>query len=161
MECDAAIGIIIKRRKVLMIKRSPNLEDPFLWDIGFPGGRIENRDIDCLDAAIREIREETGIILSRNSKWVELPCISPLTVRMRVKPFIFSLSGDVRLERGSEVEEAFWLDLRELREGYAFIPRRRIITKAFIGAGRIIWGMSYRLLKLLLNTGALEYFQCP
>ena len=161
MECDAAIGIIIKGCEVLMVKRSPDPEDPFLWDIGFPGGRIENRDTDCLDTAIREIREETGIALSRNSRWAELPCISPLTVRMRVKPFIFALPGDVRLESGSEVEEAFWVDLRGLREGYAFIPRRRIITRAFIGAGRVIWGMSYRLLKLLLNTGALEYFQCP
>ncbi len=161
MVCDAAIGVIVKGCEVLMIKRSPDPKDPFLWDIGFPGGRIEDKDRDCLDTVIRETREETGIILSRNSEWVELPCISPLTVKMRVKPFIFILSGDVPLELGSEVEEAFWVDLRELREGYTFIPRRKIITKVFIGAGHVIWGMSYRLLKLLLNMEALECFQCP
>ncbi|HDI73490.1 MAG TPA: NUDIX domain-containing protein [Candidatus Korarchaeota archaeon] len=150
MECDAAVGILLRGCQVLMIRRSPDPRDPFFWDVSFPGGAVEEFDSDCLDTALREVSEEVGVELSRAQLAVELPVISPLSVRMRVKPFIFRVDN-VRAKPGPEVERMFWLDLREVKEGYALIPRRGTVVRTLYCCGYVIWGMSYRLLKLIMN----------
>lgn len=50
--------VIISEGKVLLIKRG---KEPFKDCWAFPGGRIEQKDFDMLDAAKRELKEETGI----------------------------------------------------------------------------------------------------
>lgn len=103
-----------------------------------------------LNTALREVSEEVDVELSRTQLAVELPVISPLSVRMRVKPFIFRVDN-VRANPGPEVERVFWLDLREVKEGYVLIPRRRMVIRALYCCGYVIWGMSYKLLKLIMN----------
>ncbi|MBU48771.1 MAG: endonuclease III [Deltaproteobacteria bacterium] len=55
-----AVGVVMYRRKVLMIKRA---REPYkgLWAL--PGGKIEANEF-MVDAAIREIKEETGLDVS-------------------------------------------------------------------------------------------------
>ena len=50
--------------KILMIKK-PITMNYHGGEIAFPGGKISNKDDDLLDTAIRETREETGIIVER------------------------------------------------------------------------------------------------
>ncbi len=151
MDCDAAVGILLRDCKVLMIKRRASIDDPFSWNVSFPGGGVEPRDRSCLDTAMREVREEVGISLDPRSSPVRLPMISPLTRRIRVMPFLFRV-GEVRPVAGSEVDEVFWMDLRRMREGYAFIPRRGMLVRSASCCGYVVWGMSYRLLRLLSST---------
>ncbi len=152
MSCDAALGVILRDCHVLMIRRKADLRDPFYWNVSFPGGSVERSDRDCLDTAIREVMEEVGIKLRRDSLLGELPRISPLSARINVKPFLFVVNGDVPIRIGSEVESAKWLDLRELREKYSFIPAKGIIVRSLYCCDYVIWGMSYRLLKIILHT---------
>ncbi len=152
MSCDAALGVILRDCQVLMIKRKADLRDPFYWNVSFPGGNVEIGDRDCLDTAIREIMEEVGIKLTRDSLIGELPSISPLSARINVKPFLFAVNGDVPIRIGPEVESARWLDLRKLREKYSLIPARRIIVRSLYCCDYVIWGMSYRLLKIILHA---------
>ncbi len=57
----ATVDIIVyaeAEKKVLLIKRG---KDPYKGSWAFPGGRIEQKDCDILDAAKRELKEETNI----------------------------------------------------------------------------------------------------
>ena len=51
--------------KILMIKK-PITMNQHGGEIAFPGGKITDEDVDLLDTAIRETREETGISVTRN-----------------------------------------------------------------------------------------------
>ncbi len=53
----AAIAVVIRDEKVLLVKRC-NEPDAGLW--GFPGGHVDLGET-ALDAAVRELREETTI----------------------------------------------------------------------------------------------------
>ena len=112
---------------------------------------MEPEDRSCLDTAVREVREEVSLSLDPSSLVGRLPVVSPLSRRMRVMPFVFRV-GEVSPEAGDEVEDLFWIDLRELNEGYAFIPGRNILVTAISCCGYVVWGMSYRLLKLLTRA---------
>ena len=50
--------VIINKDKVLLIKRG---KEPFKDSWAFPGGRIEQKDGNIMNAAYRELKEETSI----------------------------------------------------------------------------------------------------
>ncbi|OYX67948.1 MAG: hypothetical protein B7Y95_21750 [Rhizobiales bacterium 32-66-11] len=52
-----ALAVVVRADKVLLVQRA-NPPDQGLW--GFPGGRIEWGET-AADAAVRELREETGV----------------------------------------------------------------------------------------------------
>ncbi|MEW6254393.1 MAG: NUDIX hydrolase [Pseudomonadota bacterium] len=52
-----ALAVVVREGRVLLVRRA-NPPDAGLW--GFPGGRIEWGEA-VADAAIRELREETGV----------------------------------------------------------------------------------------------------
>lgn len=54
---DIAIGIIVKGRKILLIKRKKT-DHGLIW--AFPGGKIEPNETPE-EAAVREVLEETGV----------------------------------------------------------------------------------------------------
>ncbi|WP_282610250.1 NUDIX hydrolase [Pelagibius sp. Alg239-R121] len=53
----AALAVVIRESHFLLVRRN-NRPDKGLW--GFPGGKIERGET-VMEAAIRELREETGI----------------------------------------------------------------------------------------------------
>lgn len=54
----AALGIVAREGRLLLVRRA-NPPDAMYW--GFPGGHIEPGET-LLSAAVRELREETGVI---------------------------------------------------------------------------------------------------
>ena len=150
-DCDGAVGILLKGCKVLLIRRFPNPGDPFSWDVGFPGGKREPRDRDCLETARREVEEEVGIDLSETRPILELPTVSPSTKRMSVAPFVFEVSAS-QIRPSHEVLDYAWLDISSLEKKVAFIARRGIPARVLVGEGLVIWGMTLRLMEMLLTT---------
>lgn len=53
--------VVLAESKVLLIKRG---KDPYQGAWAFPGGRIEQKDPDTKKAAIRELQEETQLVVS-------------------------------------------------------------------------------------------------
>ncbi len=149
--CRSSAAVIISRGKVLLVRRKPRKGDIFFWQVGFPGGGIKEGE-DYIQAAVRETREEVGIELSEEDLKGELPCTYTLISRVGVKPLIFSLPEPMKPKPdGKEIEEARWVELSPKR-GYALIPNKRICVPAFIMDGMVVWGLTYRILSLLLHS---------
>jgi ADP-ribose pyrophosphatase len=149
----AAVGIILKDDSVLLIKRKENSKDPWSGDIALPGGRKKDKDKDLFDTVKREIKEEVGLNVEELKFLGELHFFTPRSKRVpkiKVKPFIFLMDKNMEINKGEEIEEIFWANIKE------FVKKRMLIKKinsrrqAFLYKDYIIWGLTYRILRELI-----------
>jgi len=155
---DAAVAIIIdvQSASVLLIKRVEREGDPWSGQIAFPGGHRSNADRTLLDTAIRESHEEVGIDLRQHQFLGMLPTVPTHTRRMEVTPFVFQLSREIRLNPNDEVAQAFWAFLSQFikitpTESEVRADGKRLSVVSYIYHGHIIWGLTLRILNLLLD----------
>src|ERR1700741_4973269 len=93
----ASIALVLRlgslgEPELLMIKRAEMEGDPWSGHIACPGGRMEPRDRDLEQTAIRETWEETGVDLERHGRILgtlddirpRSPHLPPLVIR----PFV-------------------------------------------------------------------------
>src|ERR1017187_10973735 len=69
-EPEAAVAIVLARspeESILLIRRAERQGDPWSGHWSFPGGRRDPQDPDLLHTALRELDEECGIRLERQS----------------------------------------------------------------------------------------------
>jgi 8-oxo-dGTP pyrophosphatase MutT (NUDIX family) len=162
----AAVALIFRagdedRPELLFIKRAEYQGDPWSGQVAFPGGREENGDASLVETAIRETREETGIDLARDGKFIgTLDDLYPRTVRLpaiSVRPFVFVLDGDATLTLSSEVALAFWIPFGSLahtdawREDTVLARGIQINARVFRHQDHVIWGMTERILAQLIR----------
>ena len=101
------IGIVIKDKKVLIVKRKEK-EGDLLWQ--FLGGKVENNE-SKEKAVIREVFEETGIKVEALNKLGEI--VYPVT-KKNISYFICKyLKGDLYISK-SELADALWVNKKEL-----------------------------------------------
>jgi 8-oxo-dGTP pyrophosphatase MutT (NUDIX family) len=123
--------------------------------VALPGGREEPEDTDLIATAIRETAEEVGILLDRS---VLLGALDDVAPRSRVppiftvRPFVFGLGGQPKLQLSSEVASAHWEPLETLRRADARGELALTIagmTRRFPSyqtAAGTLWGMTERVL---------------
>ena len=156
----AGVAIIInpddRGGSVFLIRRTERTGDPWSGQIGFPGGHKSTSDEGLLQTAIREAEEEVGIQLIQHELLGALPMVTSLSRRVQVAPFVFALNFPVTVRTNREVAEGFWVPLIELarlqpkawkvhaEEGSLEVP-------SYDYQGRIIWGLTFRILNLLLD----------
>ena len=156
----ASVAVIInpedRGASLLLIKRTEREGDPWSGQIGFPGGHKSPGDRDFLQTAIREAKEEVGIELSRHRLLGSLPLVTTRSRRVQVAPFVFALKFMVAVQMNREVAENFWVPLTEL--GRLEMKRRRVQAEemdleveSYDYRGRVIWGLTFRILNLLLG----------
>jgi 8-oxo-dGTP pyrophosphatase MutT (NUDIX family) len=156
----ASVAVIINPEdrggSLLLIKRTEREGDPWSGQIGFPGGHKSPSDQDFLQTAIRETEEEVGIVLSQHLLLGSLPLVTTLSRRVQVAPFVFALKSIAAVQLNREVAENFWMPLSDLMR--LEVKRRKVqVEKADLEVdsydyqGRIIWGLTFRILNLLLN----------
>ncbi len=59
------VGCLIEsNNKILLLKRQDNKLQPDMW--GVPGGKIDKDDINTNNAVLREIKEETGLVIKED-----------------------------------------------------------------------------------------------
>lgn len=165
----AAVAAVLRAGKlgaeVLLIRRAEHEHDPWSGHMAFPGGRFDPGDPDLLHTAIRETREEVGLDLSENATLLgplePLPAIARgRRIGITIAPFVFALERHVELSPNHEVEETLWADLGRLASGdIASIVRYRLDEEvlelpAWDVDGRIVWGLTYRMLQTLLDRVA-------
>ena len=162
----AAVALILRleqgdKLELLMIKRAVFEGDPWSGHIALPGGREEPGDLSLEETVIRETREETSLDLARDGRIIgRLDDLMPLSAPLppiTIAPFVavYGASGVITLS--DEVAEAFWVPVDALRDPRA---SREIVLELTGGArrvlsfeheGRIIWGLTERILRQFLE----------
>jgi 8-oxo-dGTP pyrophosphatase MutT (NUDIX family) len=158
----SAVALILRdeeqRTEVLLIRRAERAGDPWSGHMGFPGGRMEPEDPDVLATAVRETREEVGVDLSAEARLIgrldDLPAIARgRTTGLVISPFVFRLARRPTFQPNVEVAEITWADLAPMASGACAttIPYvyegRDIELPAFDVEGRIVWGLTHRMLE--------------
>jgi 8-oxo-dGTP pyrophosphatase MutT (NUDIX family) len=153
--------------EVLVIRRGEREGDPWSGHMALPGGRFEPEDVSVYTTAVRETHEEVGIDLSDAELLGSLDDVPspplPQGKRAHVSPFVLALRSvpELRLHP-REVREALWLPLGRAHRGdfaathpYVYtLPdggRVDLAMPAFDLDGRVIWGMTHRILTNLLE----------
>lgn len=150
--------------EILFIRRAEREGDPWSGHMAFPGGRRDGVDITLEATAIRETREEVGLDLGAAGRLLaELPELHAIARGKRaglvITPFVFALDGDAALTFDAhEVAEALWAPLGALarKEGAGTLPYemegRRLDLPCIDVQGRIVWGLTYRMLEMLFEA---------
>ncbi len=161
---NAAVAAIVRDLgpgpELLFIRRSVREGDPWSGQMAFPGGHYEPQDSNLRETALRETSEEIGLDLRRSAELLgPLPRVPAVArgrqVGLTILPLVFELKRSAPLHLSGEVDEALWAPLRPLLRG------ERATTHPFEFAGthysmpahdidgRIVWGLTYRMLETL------------
>lgn len=159
----AAVALILvpghEGLDILFIRRAERPDDRWSGQVAFPGGRHEPTDRDLRTTAIRETREETGVVLRPEDGLGALDDLSPRTPtlpRLLVRPFVFVVAERPPLASSAEVERGFWVPLARLADPTA----QSTVTlaaggtertfPAYLVDGELIWGMTERIVTQFL-----------
>ncbi len=143
---------------VLLVRRATHESDPWSAHVALPGGRIEEGDATLLDTAIRETMEETGLDLRGATVLGTLDEIrtrSPHLPPIIVRPYVFVAPQHGELILSDEIAETFWAPLGRLFSRDHMLRTQvdargmQISVDAIDFEGRIIWGMTERILRSL------------
>ncbi len=144
--------------KILMIKK-PITMNHHGGEIAFPGGKISNEDQDLLDTAVRETKEETGILVKRDQIIGQLKPVTTLNSRFTILPFICMLDEINKLIPNSEVDEFLEIPLLTFLKTLEndLDPEHNSIQEmyTFTFENHLVWGASARMIKQI--TTKLEY----
>ena len=144
--------------KILMIKK-PITMNYHGGEIAFPGGKISNEDQDLLDTAVRETKEETGILVRRDQIIGQLKPVTTLNSGFTILPFVCILDEINELVANSEVEEFLKIPLIPFLQTLAkdSDPEHNSIQEmyTFTFENHLVWGASARMIKQI--TTKLEY----
>jgi 8-oxo-dGTP pyrophosphatase MutT (NUDIX family) len=143
---------------VLMVRRATRASDPWSAHVALPGGRIEPGDASLLNTAIRETFEETGLDLTDAAllgTLSEIRTRSPHLPPIIVRPYVFAVDSRQPLVTSDEIAEVFWAPLSVLFSRERMLRTQvdargmQISVDAIDFEGRIIWGMTERILRSL------------
>ena len=147
---------------ILVIQRAAHPDDPWSGHMGLPGGRSEPVDHDLLDTAIRETREELGVVLGRPMLVSPLDDVHPrsrVESPFLVRPFLFQVEGRQPLVPSEEVAAAEWLPLERLLDPRTYQTVtltvggvERAVPGYVLDEHRVIWGMTERVLTPLIEV---------
>src|SRR6266567_3218920 len=124
---DAALAIPVYRSgdgelHIVMILRLPG--GVHGGQIAFPGGKHDPEDETMLDTAIRELREELGLLIDRADVLAELPVVETRTTGYRVFPYLARIEVPNRWQLAErEIAEIIDVKLSDLLQPDAHAKR--------------------------------------
>lgn len=140
--------------ELLFIERAKRFGDPWSGHMALPGGRVEPQDPHALATAERETREELGLDLSDAVRLGRLAELHGGARPITVSAHGFWLPGPPpELRPNAEVADALWIPLDVLAEperavAYEYPLRDQVLFPGIaISGGRVVWGMTLRLLQ--------------
>ncbi|MGQ0702302.1 MAG: NUDIX hydrolase [Gemmatimonadales bacterium] len=158
----AAVAVVLAARPdpVLLIRRAEREGDVWSGHLAFPGGRAAPGELDLLETARREAREEVGLDLSGVAPIGQLDDLAtrtPILPSLSIRPFVFAIPNPQPLTPNREVAAAHWVPLESFFRpgvrGTIEYPRYGTLARApayhlDIGA---LWGITQRILTPLLE----------
>ena len=167
----AAVAVVLAGQatdlSVCLILRAEHELDRWSGHIALPGGRVDPTDRNPREAAIRETREEVGLLLDH------APCLGSLGLEpinrnggpadMSLSSYVFHLGEALDpFTPSDEVADAFWVPLRHLLDsrnaGYRPAIRDNVAYDgpAVLYQGHPIWGLTYRVLTTFFERTQLQ-----
>lgn len=158
----AAVALVLRPApadvELLLIRRAVFAGAPWSGHMALPGGKVSPEDTDELAAAVRETREEVGIdVLARGELLGRLDDVTRAgsEFTLRISPFVFAVPEGQAVVPNREVAESHWVPLALLSHPASAIEHLHPIPAAgqvrpypAIGyRGRVIWGLTYRVLR--------------
>jgi 8-oxo-dGTP pyrophosphatase MutT (NUDIX family) len=141
---------------LLLTERSANLPD-HPGQISFPGGRAEPGDVSLADTALREAREEVGLLAEQVAILGELAPYETVTGYL-VTPFVGWVEPPLALKLDPlevadvfEVPLAFLLDPVNHRRNFRMVGELRVDYWAIPYGERDIWGATAAMLRLFIH----------
>lgn len=104
-------GVIFKNGKILLIKRK---NEPFKGKWALPGGFVEYGER-CEDAAVREVKEETGMN-AKIRKLVGVYSDPDRDPRGHTISVVYIMDADGEEKAGDDASDAKWFDISALPE---------------------------------------------
>ncbi len=158
----AAVAAILRESgrgpEILLIRRAERASDPWSGHMAFPGGRHEASDPTLEHTAVRETSEEIGLDLRRHGHLIaRLDDVPTHKTGLVVRPFVWEVEHVPALALNGEVSEVHWVDLDSLRRGardttYEMEWKGQLHRfPAYAVEDRIVWGLTYRMLQILLS----------
>lgn len=127
-------------------------------EVSFPGGKPEPQDLDLVDTALREAREEVGLtgaqVLGR------LSSIPLFTSDFRIEPFVAAVPDRPLTPHAGEVEQVLYLGLREVFDApeIAAVPYvlegEDELSPVFYPGGHVMYGATAHAFLELLQVAA-------
>lgn len=162
-QANTAVAILLKidnqDLRILFVRRAKNLADPWSGQIGFPGGKREPEDKNLEQTVIRETKEEVGINLLQNCHFLGVADAQKTKPRpdLKVLPFVVLLEDElpIRLNR-RELQAFFWIPVEQLVENRTIVELASEKQPAYVVGKKVIWGLTYRILKNLFQTLKLQ-----
>jgi 8-oxo-dGTP pyrophosphatase MutT (NUDIX family) len=162
----AAVAAVVRQARggveVLFIHRAEDPKDPWSGHMAFPGGRVEDRDADSLEAAMRETGDVVGLDLAMGGTLLGRLSVVAAVGRGRplalvVEPYVFSIEDRPALDPNQEVKEVVWVPLDFLldRGNRSTVPWRHGEVSVNLPCYRyqthVIWGLTFGMVDELLT----------
>ena len=160
---DAAVLIPVYRSSdgelhIVMILRNPG--GVHGGQIAFPGGKHDPEDETMLDTALREVREELGLIVPKADILAKLPMEQTRTTGYRVFPYLARIAVPKQWQI-AEREIAEIIDVRlsdltrpgvhdKMIDRFPTWNRAEQVSYYQVGAHRL-WGLTYRILQPVIS----------
>jgi ADP-ribose pyrophosphatase YjhB (NUDIX family) len=127
--------------------------------MALPGGHGDAVDQSLVATAVREVSEEVGLDLPEHAVLLgRLPEVVAHPAAFTIFPLVFALEvGREPAANPDEVQEVVWAPLEHLLSPEArsshevMVQAQRLHFPAFDVRGRIVWGLTYRILGELLS----------
>jgi 8-oxo-dGTP pyrophosphatase MutT (NUDIX family) len=140
---------------VVFIERAAHLRH-HAGQIGFPGGAMDESDVDLQHAALREMEEEVGVTADRVTFVWTLPPVLPSVSNFDVTPFVAILApGPLQID-ATETAGVFTVPLAtvldEVRDGVMDLGTIEVETTLLDYDGKRIWGLTGRVLRTFVDA---------
>ena len=143
--------------RLLLVRRGD--QGPHGGQLAFPGGKCEPGDASPLATALREAREEVGIVREHVEVLASLPPIETLTTGFMIHPFLGRLDPPWRWEmQTGEIVEVLEVRVSEFirpenrgeeMAHFPTWPAAKHVTFCRVGPYRL-WGATYRIVESLV-----------
>jgi 8-oxo-dGTP pyrophosphatase MutT (NUDIX family) len=157
LDANAAVVVLLREKgpdfQVLFVKRAEISDDPWSGQTALPGGKRNPEDRNMKETVIRETLEETSINLLEGCRFLGAmePLRSTRIPKIKILPFIVLLEKEQAISLNEELTGYFWIPLKELAHHRGTAKFSFGEYPAYIIKNHVIWGLTYRILKKLID----------